>query len=412
MYDLSIIKYCLKDKTSFELVSRYIDVKDLTQELQGIYRTIAVYYSDNDAALSVEDVANYFFATSPKDKDFYVGVFDNLKTIEVATDSVVALAKSLKRASVLRKLAETSYEASEGKQAAVEAVKALYGQLEELDSHPDDQISEWEFVTDDLHSLIVTTVDTPGLRWRLDSLNKHLGSIRKGDFGFVFARPETGKTTFLASEISYMAEQAKSAGQGPVLHINNEESHEKVKLRYYQATLGATLEQLYSNEATAYKTFQEKVGGHILIPKVTSYSRKDVERLCEQVKPGLLIFDQIDKINGFDDDRDDLRLGAIYQWARELAKEYCPTIGICQADGSGEGNKWLTMGNVANAKTSKQAEADFILGIGKLHDPGYEKLRFFHLSKNKLLGDSDTTGERHAKWECLIQPEYARYKDL
>lgn len=412
MYDLSIIKYCLKDKTSFELVSKYIDVKDLTQELQGIYRTIAVYYSDNDAALSVDDVANFFFATSPKDKDFYIGVFDNLKTIEVATDSVVALAKSLKRASVLRKLAETSYEASEGKKAAVEAVKGLYEQLEALDSHPETQTSEWEFVTDDLHDLIVTTVDTPGLRWRLDSLNRHLGSVRKGDFGFVFARPETGKTTFLASEISCMAEQAKTRGLGPVLHINNEEGHEKVKLRYFQATLGCTLEQLHANEVAAMAQFSKLVGGHILIPKVTSYSRKDVERLCEHVKPGLLIFDQIDKINGFDDDRDDLRLGAIYQWARELAKEYCPTIGICQADGSGEGTKWLTMGNVANAKTSKQAEADFILGIGKLHDTGYEKLRFLHLSKNKLLGDVDTKGDRHARWECLIQPDIARYKDL
>jgi replicative DNA helicase len=66
-----------------------------------------------------------------------------------------------------------------------------------------------------------------------------LGSLRKGDFGFVFARPETGKTTFLASEISFMAEQL-SDDDGPSLWINNEEQSEKPMLRCIQATLGAS----------------------------------------------------------------------------------------------------------------------------------------------------------------------------
>jgi hypothetical protein len=53
------------------------------------------------------------------------------------------------------------------------------------------------------------------------------------------------------------------------------------------------------------------------------------------------------------------------------------SLRICQADGTGEGQKWLTMSNVANAKTSKQAEADWILGIGKVNDPGYDNYSLF-----------------------------------
>ena len=88
-------------------------------------------------------------------------------------------------------------------------------------------------------------------------------------------------------------------------------------------------------------------------------------------------------------------------------------IGVCQADGTGENAKWLTMANVADAKTSKQAEADWILGIGKIHDNGYEALRFLNISKNKLMGDTDTDhSNRHKKWEVLIRPEIARYQDL
>ena len=71
------------------------------------------------------------------------------------------------------------------------------------------------------------------------------------------------------------------------------------------------------------------------------------------------------------------------------------------------------MANVANAKTAKQAEADWILGIGKTNDPGYEFVRFLHLSKNKLAGDEDSDPTlRHGKREVIIDPNVARYKDI
>ncbi len=71
------------------------------------------------------------------------------------------------------------------------------------------------------------------------------------------------------------------------------------------------------------------------------------------------------------------------------------------------------MSHVANAKTAKQAEADWILGIGKVNDVGYDQLRFLHLSKNKLMGDADTIADqRHGRRECLIDAGIARYKDI
>jgi hypothetical protein len=86
---------------------------------------------------------------------------------------------------------------------------------------------------------------------------------------------------------------------------------------------------------------------------------------------------------------------------------------VCQADGTGEGVKWLNMGHVANAKTAKQAEADWILGIGKSNDDGLSYVRNFNISKNKLSGDEDTLPEmRHGRFECVIKPDIARYIDV
>ena len=177
--------------------------------------------------------------------------------------------------------------------------------------------------------------------------------------------------------------------------------------------LGLSTTELFSNLSTNDAKYKAATKGKLLIVDSASIEKRTVEKIVERYKPSLVIFDQIDKVHGFNNDREDLRLGAIYIWARELAKKYCPVIAVCQADGTGEGVRWLTMANVANAKTSKQAEADWILGIGKIHDSGFDDVRFLHLSKNKLMGDEDSDPSlRHGKGEVLIVPSIAQYKDI
>ena len=210
-----------------------------------------------------------------------------------------------------------------------------------------------------------------------------------------------------------MVEQLKE-DQGPCLWFNNEEQGKKVKLRTYQASLGATLQDLLKDPASADKTYQHKTRGKLKIYDKAIMHKGTIEALCRKYKPSLLVFDQLDKVQGFTSDREDLRLGAIYQWARELAKTYnCPVIGVCQASGDAEDTQWLNMGHISNSKTSKQAECDWIVGIGKLEDPSYTKVRYFSVMKNKLMGDHDTEPVlRHGKLEVLIDPAIARYQDV
>lgn len=320
--------------------------------------------------------------------------------------------------SICSDVLNTLHERAISKEIALEALAVSEGRgstdrIVELTNSLSDKSKveelENEFVDDNLEVLHEGTVATPGLRWRLQSLNEMLGSLRRGDFGFLFARPESGKTTFLASEVTYFAGQTDR----PILWFNNEEQGNKVALRCYQAALGCTTQELFRDIAASKRAYLDRTGGRIKIYDSASISKFDVIRLCKRFGPSLVLFDQIDKIKGFDGDRDDLRLGAIYQWAREIAKEYAPVLAVTQADGSGEGKKWLTMDNVSGAKTSKQAEADFIIGLGKSHDEGLEYIRHINISKNKLLGDADTKPElRHGKRDVIIDPNIARYRDI
>jgi len=360
--------------------------------------------------LSLQELELYFYSERPvlrdKDKEIYTNLFHQIEQQEINQDLITDVLKRLKQRQEAFDLSTLAYEVSQGTKTFMELITKAHAieHEEELD-----KVDSSVFTSDDLKELYEEGVTKPGLRWRLGTLNRMLGSLRRGDFGFIFARPETGKTTFIASEVSYFATQATS----PIIWFNNEEGGSKVMLRIYQATLGLTLEELFRDIEGNKRKFHELTKGNIKLYDSGSISRNDVEKLCYQLNPSCIIFDQLDKIKGFNSDRDDLKLGYIYQWARELAKQYCPVIGISQADGSGEGKKWLTMDNVSGAKTSKQAEADFILGIGKTHDEGMEMVRHLHLSKNKLLGDADSDPSlRHGRCDVILKPNIARYVDI
>lgn len=385
-------------------------IKDNIKELYEVVQTLPAAHASKEGNISLEDLHNVFLGSHPKlsttERAVYDAIFQAIRSTQAEESQIVELLKQSKRKSLLHEVALKAYEAS-ATGAMPDDWTTILASLDE-DSTPAGECTT-EFVTDDLNELYDSVVTKRGLRWRLASLNQSLGSLRKGDMGFVFARPETGKTTFLCSEASHMASQASA----PVAWFNNEEQGSKVMLRCYQSALGLPLEKLLTGVNSHRDKFKALTKGNIRIYDQALISKRDVEAICRELSPSLIIFDQTDKITGFTADRNDLQLGAIYQWTRELAKTFAPVINVCQADGQGEGVKWLTMAHVANAKTSKQAEADWILGIGRTDDPGYEYVRHFNISKNKLFGDDDSIpAMRHGRWDVLIQPELGRYKDI
>ena len=394
--------YVIKQLLNINIYNKYrqyIKIKKDDKELYNLYETLDSLVETYKRDITFEE---YRLSVLSKWSD-YRDMVGQIEHSNIGDDVLKEAVNTLVERSQAHSLALLSIDVAEGRKP-LSSILDFYSRLEDRE-----KIDDVKFVTDDLEELYNETIHKSGLRWRLPTLNKMLGSLRKGDFGFLFARPETGKTTFLASEVTHMASQTEN----PILWFNNEEQGNKVKVRCYQAALGCDLTKLYQDRPKSYAEFIKRTSGRIKIFDSASTHKRQIESICKEFKPSLIIFDQIDKIKGFDADREDLRLGAIYIWARELAKIHAPIIGVCQSDVTGEGKKWLDMSNVANAKTSKQAEADWILGIGAVHDIGLEHIRYLHLSKNKLSGDEDSDPKlRHGKMEVVIKPEFARYYEL
>ena len=383
---------------------QHIKIKKEERELTVLYELLDKVMNTYQKDATLEEYCFYVLSNTNEDSAYDI-ILNNLLKETVAPEMVLELLETIKQRNLAHTIALTAIDVTEGKKSFLELSSLIT-------EHTDEAIVEENtFVSDDLEELYENRIKKPGLRWRLQTLNEIFGSLRQGDFGFIFARPETGKTTFLASEITHFAEQI-SSDAGPILWFNNEEDGKKVQIRIFQAVLGCTLPELFSNRTRANTEYNERTKGKIKLIDSATTSKSDVENYCKKYKPSAIIFDQIDKIKGFLGDREDLRLGSIYIWARELAKTYCPVIGVTQADGTAEGKKWLTMENVSNAKTAKQAEADWILGIGATHQDGFEFIRHLHASKNKLMGDMDSKPAlRHGKVDVIIQPDICRYLD-
>lgn len=217
--ELTIVKLFLQYE-QWKKYSGYLTSKEFPDELQIVFRTLDVFHKEqNDSCVDIQltDLASLFFAQYTKDKEYYQAVFKNLEAIEPNEQTTLALIKALRKATILRQLSLDSYSAAEGKKPLAE-VTELLKQLESLENASATEEEE-EFVTDNLDELFNSTIAKSGLRWRLNWLNKALGSLRPGDFGFIFARPETGKTTFLASEVGYMATQLTEE-DGPIIWFN------------------------------------------------------------------------------------------------------------------------------------------------------------------------------------------------
>lgn len=412
MVEKQIIKLFCEDKELFTKYYKYVNISFIKTNYNNIYKLFNMinnyYINYNNNNITKEELlliynSNYLLKDSERIE------LDNLLEDIFNQDTsnkelIITLLEEHRRRSLAGDVAKKALDVEDGKAAVTELLE-LFSKFE----HQEIEIDEAVPVTMSLKDLYDTQVDTPGLRWRLKFLNQSLGSLRKGDFGFIFARPETGKTTFLASEITHMATQTT----GDILWFCNEEQGNKVGIRTFQAALGVQTDTLWNDIDRHQAIFDAKVGDRIKIFHFEDSSNASrIEQILKQHKPALIIFDQLDKVKGFKAERKDLELAAGYQWAREIAKQYAPVIGVSQASGEAEGKLWLSMDMIDGSKTGKAAEADWIVGIGKDSD-NTSRSRYLAICKNKLIGDKDTLPDlRHGSSQVLIRPEVARYEDI
>lgn len=291
----------------------------------------------------------------------------------------------------------------------------LYGALQELfDQHKKDaKITGIDFIRSDIGDLLLRDEHDDGYRWRMDCLNECIRPLRPGDFLIVAGRPDKGKTTFIASELSYIAGQLP--GEQTVVWLNNEGPGDRIKQRLYQAAVGMTLSQMIeAHQAGTLVPMFDKLMGMVDRMRVFDIHGMDVyavERIIETNNTGVVVYDMIDKVRGFGDAaRTDLALEKMYDWAREICVKYeCVGIATSQISVEGDDDLFPTMPMLKDSKTGKQGACDVQIMIGASNAPGMQSIRGIGVVKNKLRREGKP---QDPQARVVFKPGIARFEDI
>lgn len=406
MVEHSILKLFLQNQESYNKYYQTLKLDFIKVDYPILFKLFKSLPANSTEELEAKYLTLYP-VLKDGDREVLRDLLKQVENADISLESILSYLKQHLTQSVANELAVASLDVGYGLKP-LETLLPIIARLEVGDIVESEQI---EWVTTDLDELLHEEEELGGLHWRLRILNQSLGPLRKGNFGHIFARVETGKTAMWISEVTFMAEQSDK----PILIFFNEEGGKDIVWRMYSAVTGLTYMELRNNVPFAKKMWAEKMGDKIrFIDQPTLVSKKAIEKLVEEVQPGLIVIDNMDKVKGFVGDRKDLVLHEIYKWGRELAKTYCPVISIGQADGSGHNDKFINESQMADSKTAKPSELDFIIGIGRTDQQGYENVRYINIPKNKLRGGSGTVeAMRHIKGiEVLIVPHLSIYQDM
>lgn len=300
---------------------------------------------------------------------------------------------------------------NEGELANIHA--KFRGLIDEFERDAD--VETLDYLRIDLDALLDKSDEENGLRWRLECLRDSMRGLLPGDFGIIAGRPDKGKTTFIASETTYMAPQL--AKDRPILWLNNEGPGSRIYLRTIQAALGLTPGDLRAMKAEGKDVtsiYAKAVGGDaykIRIVDIHGLDTYAVENLIRANTPGVVIYDMIDKINGFGDAaRTDLGLERMYDWARELCVKY-ELVGLAtsQISVEGDGLRFPTLSMLKDSKTGKQGACDFQLMIGASNEPALNGQRYIGLPKNKLRREGRPQDPQAT---VKFSPGIARFEDI
>lgn len=238
------------------------------------------------------------------------------------------------------------------------------------------------------------TNDT-GLHWRIKALRNSTRALRAGDFGIIALRPDRGKTTLVASEVTYFAPQLRELYPDdvrPVLWLNNEGPGRRIVSRLRQSALGMSVSEIVKlGPEAAKRAYIEAIGGRedmVRVIDIHGYSSYDVEELIRRNRPGVVVLDMVDNIrfagrslNG--GERTDQILESMYGEAREWMVKY-DAIGIAtsQLSAAAENVKFPPQTDLKDSRTGKQGACDFII-VGGV-DNAQPNTRYISFTKNKI----------------------------
>lgn len=424
--DITVLRL-MKYRARYDKLARFVPKRALSTHTQILFDDMGAFFKEfPDCPKVPEEAFKIWFKgfRHPNLKDEAFAIYDAVIRQVAAEDVDPSIEPGL-----MRRLVETATAAETmdliEKYNNGEEVDLRGGLTSVMDSY-DAQVQRTvknAQVLDPIEDLLKQEEDDTGFHWRLPCLNRHIKPLVGGDFVVVAARPDKGKTTFMADQLTHMASQVDVLFPGQrrsILWFNNEGPGKRIVTRCFQAALNATIEDLVAktHAGTIRKEYATALGGRggtLRIFDIHGWWSHEVEDLIRQHAPAGVVFDMIDNIRFGGDlanngQRTDQVLEGMYQWARLLGvKHECFVMATSQISADGDGLQFPLQPQLKDSKTGKQGAADVIITLGAVNDPMMEKQRYIGCTKNKKVRTGVAASPRQ---ETLFDGDRGRYVEM
>jgi len=390
---ITLLRLLAHDPVGYAKVQSLVKVNTLEEHSKNLLTYLEKYYEEHKITELDFKVFSEIFLSEKKhqkDKEVYVQLIKNMKT--PLTESVKnCVVNQLIQANVASALTDSLYRWEAGEE--IDLLEEIKREVESAEQGIELHSDEDAFALID--ELVNTnTEEKTGFKWHLDVLNEHLRELQGGDDLIVAARPDKGKTTFLAQLACCIAKQTDETGV--IVWLNNEGPKKRILRRVVQSSMRITESQLSQMQldGTVNKNYAKAIGGEhkIQIYDVHGQSTSDIslklKRISAKYKIAMIVFDMADNVRyarSRKTDRTDEVLEHLYIWVRERATEFdCITVKTSQISDPGHGVPFPSENFLKDSRTGKQGATDTILVIG--HDllEGNENVRYISVPKNKL----------------------------
>lgn len=403
-YEKKLLAAAIADRKVWALVAKHLGDGEFSEPGRRIFDTINAYYTRDPEAAScdLETLTNLVLqsATNPKHKETFKAIMDGLASVKVSGINVVSEIIGAKRESVAARLS-TALAAGED-YSVTQPLLSEYDQLSVATSL-DEEAKESELLVAPGPDVIFGTSDGAQRTFKMapKALNDRLrGGMLPGHHVVVFARPEMGKTAFLVNLTAGFLRQDLR-----VLYLCNEEPVEDLAMRMVNRLAMMPYEQVLADPKTAYDRAMKKGYGNLYMKRLSPGTVREIEQLVVEVKPDVLIVDQLRHIKTKEENKTQQLEQAANGVRTIVGRHKCLGISVTQAGDSASGKAVLDMGDVDSSNTGIPGTADLMIGIGASKDDEAGNRRVLSLCKNKRSGN-------HEFFPVRIQPDVSKYISL
>jgi len=419
--DVTILRL-LKSREMYDRLHRAVPMDAIESNTAQVLKDFGAYFKANPEAKEINaDTFRTFFALQhPRMKPEHTAIFAAIikeaqKSAAPGTEAgILERLVSLTTAAKLQSLVEQFNEGEADLTASLRIINDRHESwMMRQKVHPK--------VRDRIEDILEAEQNDTGFHWRLNCLNACMRPLWEGDFIIVAARVDSGKSSFFASELSFMAPQVDQLYPGQdrtIIVLNNEGPGKKLKHRYYNASMGMTTDELVelSKKGGIYEEFLKTQGGRevFYVFNVHDYTMSQLEDIVKDLNPAIVVVDMLDNVqmdqaaaNG--GTRTDQLLEAMYQRARIWAVKYnCAVIATSQLSGEADGDMFPKLSHLANSKTGKAGAADAVVMLGRSSNADLQNARWISTPKNKKRRDG---GPQDPRKEAFFDAPRARLTD-